>query len=96
MLHGNDAGAPGKFCFTGGAAQVVGIVSLAIVKRISLLGELNFDLAELAVELLVCGIVGERVVVRSLFGDGGDCVANSIGLATLQDHLALRNSPSIC
>src|SRR5256885_7992118 len=80
MLHGNDAGAARKFCFTGGAVQFVRVVSLTIVQRVSLLGELNFDLAELAVEVLVRGIVGERVIVRSLLGGSGDCVANSVGV----------------
>ena len=63
MLHGNDAGAPREFGLTGGAVQLVRVVSLTIVQRVSLLGELNFDLAELAVEVLVRGIVGERVIV---------------------------------
>ena len=80
MLHGNDAGAPREFGLTGGAVQFVRVVSLTIVQRVSLLGELNFDLAELAVEVLVRGIVGERVIVRSLLGGSGDCVANSVGV----------------
>src|SRR5690242_7949160 len=80
MLHGNDAGAPREFGLTGGAVQLVRVVSLTIVQRVSLLGELNFDLAELAVEVLVRGIVGERVIVRSLFGRSGDGVTNSVGV----------------
>src|SRR3954449_1790801 len=80
VLHGNDPSSASKFFVAFRGVQVVGVVSLAVVDGVSLLGELDFDFAELPIEILVSGIVGERVVVGSLLGRGRDGIANSVAV----------------
>src|SRR3974390_405437 len=78
MLHGDRACSPGQIGIFGGRVGIVGIISLAVMERISLFGEQNFDLSKLAVVDLVGRAVGKGVVVRSLLGSGSDGFTDAV------------------